>query len=302
VLLSSIIESRFPEELQRRQADEAEILASSVSQTQQTPSSPPVGQLYPLLTSSDKHTALLPHLVVALDIRGSSSAVAALNFARQSGMPEVGVFQTSRASEGSIGVLCDIVHVGEERVVLRARTRMVLQESPRILRSEATEEEQRREYVLMGRLERVRDHEEDANLMRAMVGEILELLNRQLQLIGRAGRAIFEDQFGRVPQSVGGIEDFEKFSFWVCACLDTRGNWPLLLTTRSTLERLRLTRGLMRNAGAHVVLAIATDRSWLRLRSGLAGILGLVVILVALWWHGRSTNRHNEAGNFIFRY
>ena len=179
----------------------------------------------------------------------------------------------SRLTPGPVGVICDVVSCDERRLLLRGVGRVAL-----------TDGDSR-----AARVEVVSDAQEDASLLQPMAAEILTLLARQLQLIGRAGRAIFRDEFGQLPETATSIRDFEKFSFWVCACLDTRGNWPLLLATRSTLERLRLVRGLMRNAGAHVVLAMATDRSWLRLRSGVAGILGLVLLLVALWWRGATT-------------
>jgi len=275
VLLSSLIRQRFSADLVLREQERID----DTSQSSQNDFLPHEG-IYPTLILKAK-IAILPGLVVSIPI-SEPSEQAAVQFAIATGSMRLCVFQSSKIARGGIGLICQLLHAGESQVAVKCLQRCALAEFPPRIHEEF--------HYPCCRVSLAADEEIAAGIpqLSDLAEEISRLLETQLGLVGAAGRAVFVEAFGQPPppdrpRTPG---QWEQYSFWLCTCLDTRGVWQVVLQTRSTLERLRMVRELLRRAGSESVLSISSGRSWLRLRSALAGIVGLLVVVFALWLKG----------------
>jgi Zinc finger, C3HC4 type (RING finger) len=289
VLLSSLIRQRFREQLSLRERERQEEIASAGQ-----PDVAPSDGIYPTIILKSKIT-ILPGLVVSVPTLEASEQ-AAVQFAVSTGSMRLCVFHSSKISRGGVGLICQLLHAGTSQAAVKCLYRCALVEFPPILHEEF--------HYACCRVSLVNDEDYTEQILPQLSDlalEISTLLERQLDLVGAAGRAVFVEAFGQppLPNRPRTAAQWEEFSFWLCTCLDTRGVWQLVLQNRSTIERLRMLRELLRRAGSESVLSISSGRSWLRLRSALAGIIGLLLIVLALWLKGsghfdRIVNRRHD--------
>ena len=289
VLLSTLIRERFPGALAARELE---------ANQQRIGQSPPISLvqdgIYPTIILESK-LAILPGLIVLVPTTSPESH-AAIEFATSSGSMRICVFNASKVRQNGIGLICQLLHAGSESASMKCIHRCSLVSYPPTIHEELSFPSCRVAIVSD-------DPPNDMEIpqLSALAAEISLLLENQLELVGTAGRAVFLETFG-VPHIIAttpgsstavlhSLESstpaqWEEFSFWLCNCLDTRGLWPLLLETKSTGERLRMLRELFRRAGAESVLKISSGRSWLRLRSALSGVIGLLLVIFSLWLKG----------------
>ena len=275
VLLASLIRQRFPDELASREREREE------ENSQSAPSVAPIASegIYPTIILHAK-IPILPGLIVAVPTEQAPEQ-AAVQFAVSTGSMRLCIFHSSKVSRGGIGLICQLIHPGTTQAVVKCLQRCALLDYPPTLHDQF--------HYPCCRVSVISDEDPAGLVQLADLGEeISMLLEQQLSFVGAAGRAVFVEAFGAPPPPTmpRTTAQWENFSFWLCNCLDTRGLWPVVLQTRSTIERLRILRELLRRAGAESVLSIGSGRSWLRLRSALAGILGFLLIVLALWLKG----------------
>ena len=207
-----------------------------------------------------------------------------------------------------VGVVAEVLFVDESSVALKCLERCVFADNDQLINDDRpTEPHPLRDPLrrVSGRIRLFKDDPAELpspERVHAILLEICTLLRNQLLNLGTAGRSLFEQEFGQVPSDmeisrlshvdsqsrVTASADAERFSFWLANALDTRGSWPLILSGKSSFDRLRLLRDLLKSAGSdHSVLRVGSGRSWLRLRSGLGGVVVFLVVILSLWLKGR---------------
>ena len=297
ILLSGVISQRFPAELEARRSEVAEeSLSESASRGAHTGSLLPSEGVYPAIGLKrrlpESEIAIFPGLVISVPC--TEAIRAAVDSASRTGSQRVCVFQASELREGGVGVVAQVLHVTEDVQIFKCLERCKILHVQRQVNDNPPDLEPQPHIANdfpMTRILILSDSAEPDSLVQCgrLCEEISSLLEVQLSAIGSAGRLLFRDTYGAAPSNFARFTapEFERFSLWLGTVLDTRGLWPLMLKTTSTLERLRMSRDLMLRAGSGCVLRVASDRSWLRLRSGLGGLFGLLIVLLALWLKGR---------------